>query len=85
MKKRIVDKGVSAALTIMFVGPLQTDAPVWVLVILTLSVYEIAQWCCRIARREARNNRKEEYVKLNKINGKRWAATRIGWPMKEVS
>lgn len=51
MKKRGIDKGISAAGTILFVGLIQTTAPAWSLVILALIVYEIAQWCCRIARR----------------------------------
>ena len=85
MKKRGIDKGISAAGAILFVGLIQTDAPAWCLVVLTLIVYEIAQWCCWIARRETRKSRKRRYITASRIDAERWAATRIGWPMKEVS
>lgn len=85
MKKRGIDKAISAAGTILFVGLIQTAAPAWSLVILALAVYEIAQWCCRIARREAWKSRKRRYITASRIDAERWAATRIGWPMKEVS
>lgn len=84
MKKKI-DKGISALGTVLFVGLIQTDAPAWTLVVLALMVYEIAQWCCRIARRQARMERRRRYVTVNKTNARRWSETRIGWPMKEVS
>lgn len=83
--KRKVDKGISAAGTILFVGLIQTTAPAWSLVILALLVYEIAQWCCRIARREAWRQRRKRYITVSKRDVHRWASTRIGWPMKEVS
>lgn len=85
MRKRGIDKGISAAGTILFVGLIQTTAPAWSLVVLTLLIYEIAQWCCRIARREARRQRRKRYITVSKRDVHRWASTRIGWPMKEVS
>lgn len=84
MRKRVVDKGISAAGTLLLVGAIQTDAPAWTLVILALIVYEIAQWCCRIARREANKGRKRRYITVTKRDAERWASTRIGWPMKEA-
>lgn len=84
MKKKI-DKGISALGTVLFVGLIQTDAPAWALVVLALMVYEIAQWCCRIARRQAKVERRRHYVTVSRENGRRWASTRIGWPMREVS
>ena len=85
MKKRGIDKGISAAGTILFVGLIQTTAPAWSLVILALAVYEIAQWCCRIARREARKSRKRRYITASRIDAERWASTWLRYPMKEVS
>ena len=82
--KKVMDKGISAAGTLLFVGAIQTDAPAWTLVILALVIYEVAQWCCRIARREARKNRKKHYITVTKRDAQRWANTKIGWPMKEV-
>lgn len=85
MKKRGIDKGISAAGTILFVGLIQTTAPVWSLVILALIVYEIMQWCCRIARREARKSRRKRYITVSKRDAERWAGTWLRYPMKEVS
>ena len=85
MKKRGIDKAISAAGTILFVGLIQTTAPAWSLVILTLAVYEIAQWCCRIARREARKSRRKRYITVSKRDAERWAGTWLRYPMKEVS
>ena len=81
--KRMVNKGISALGTVLFVGLIQTDAPAWSLVILALVIYEIGQWCCRIARREAKRQRRNHYITITKRDAKRWASTRIGWPMKE--
>ena len=83
--KKVMDKGISAAGTLLFVGAIKTDAPAWSLVILALVVYEIGQWCCRIARREAKRQRRNHYITVTKRDAQRWANTKIGWPMKEVS
>lgn len=85
MKRKVVDKGISAAGTILFVGMIQTDAPTWSLIILALFMYEMALWCCRIARREAKRQRRQKYIVVRQKDAERWASTRIGWPMKEVS
>jgi ABC-type dipeptide/oligopeptide/nickel transport system permease subunit len=85
MKKRGIDKGISAAGTILFVGLIQTTAPAWSLVILALLIYEIMQWCCRIARREARKSRRRRYITASRIDAERWAGTWLRYPMKEVS
>jgi ABC-type dipeptide/oligopeptide/nickel transport system permease subunit len=71
--KKAVDKGISAAGAILFVGLIQTDAPTWSLVVLTLVMYEIAQWCCRIARREARRQRRNRYITASRTDAQRWA------------
>lgn len=83
--KKVMDKGISAAGTLLFVGAIQTDAPAWTLMILALVIYEVAQWCCRIARREARRQRRQKYIVVRNKDAERWWNTRIGWPMKEVS
>ena len=82
--KKAVDKGISAAGAILFVGLIQTDAPTWSLVVLTLVMYEIAQWCCRIARREAKRQRRKHYITVSKIDAERWAGTWLRYPMKEA-
>ena len=79
-----IDKGLSAAGAILFVGLIQTDAPTWSLVVLTLVMYEIAQWCCRIARREAKRQRRNRYITVSKIDAERWADTWLRYPMKEA-
>ena len=85
MKKRGIDKAISAAGTILFVGLIQTTAPAWSLVILALAVYEIMQWCCRIARRKAWKSRRKRYITVSKRDAERWASTWLRYPMKEVS
>ena len=82
--KKGIDKGISAAGAILFVGFIQTDAPTWSLVVLTLVMYEIAQWCCRIARREAKRQRRKHYITVSKIDAERWAGTWLRYPMKEA-
>ena len=84
MRKRVIDKGISAAGTILCVGLIQTDAPAWQLIVLALFMYEMALWCCRIARREAKKNRKKHYITVSRMDAQRWADTRFGWPMKEA-
>lgn len=83
--KKIVDKGISAVGTVLFVGLIQTDAPAWQLLILFVFLYELAQEFCRIARREARRQRRQKYIVVRNKDAERWWNTRIGWPMKEVS
>lgn len=86
MKKKTIDKGISAAGAVLFVGAIQTaGAPLWAVASLALAVYEIGQWVCRIARRQARQERKRRYIVVNRQNAERWWNTQIGWPMKEVS
>ena len=83
-KKGIIDKLISAAGSILFVGLIRTDAPAWQLLILGLFMYEMALWYCRIARREARRQRRQKYIVVRNKDAERWWNTRIGWPMKEV-
>ena len=71
--KKAIDKGISAAGAILFVGLIQTDAPTWSLVVLTLVMYEIAQWCCRITRREAKRQRRNRYITASRTDAQRWA------------
>ena len=84
MKKRVIDKGISAVGTVLFVGLIQTDAPAWQLLILALFMYELAYELCRTMRKEAMKNRKKHYITVTKRDARRWADTRIGWPMKEA-
>ena len=82
--KKAVDKGISAVGAILFVGLIQTDAPAWQLLILFVFLYELAQELCKTMRREASKNRKRHYITVTKRDARRWADTRIGWPMKEA-
>lgn len=82
--RKVIDKGMSAAGAVLFVGLIKTDAPTWSLVVLTLVMYEIAQWCCRIARKEARKQRRKRYITVSKIDAERWAGTWLRYPMKEA-
>lgn len=84
MRKRVIDKGISAAGAILFVGLIQTDAPTWSLIILALFMYEMALWYCRIARRETMKNRRKHYITVSRMDAQRWADTRFGWPMREA-
>ena len=83
--KKIVDKGISAVGTVLFVGLIQTDAPAWQLLILGLIMYELAYELCRTMRKEAVKNRKKHYITVTKRDARRWWNTRFVWPMKEVS
>ena len=71
--RKVIDKGMSAAGAVLFVGLIKTDAPTWSLVVLTLVMYEIAQWCCRIARREAKKQRRNRYITASRTDAQRWA------------
>jgi len=71
--RKVIDKGMSAASAVLFVGLIKTDAPTWSLVVLTLVMYEIAQWCCRIARREAKRQRRNRYITASRTDAQRWA------------
>lgn len=71
--RKVIDKGMSAAGAVLFVGLIKTDAPTWSLVVLTLVMYEIAQWCCRIARREAKRQRRNRYITASRTDAQRWA------------
>jgi hypothetical protein len=71
--RKVIDKGMSAAGAVLFVGLIKTDAPTWSLVALTLVMYEIAQWCCRIARREAKKQRRNRYITASRTDAQRWA------------
>ena len=71
--KKGIDKGISATGTLLFVGAIQTEAPAWTLVILALVIYEIGQWCCRIARREAKRQRRNRYITASRTDAQRWA------------
>ena len=82
--RKVIDKGMSAAGAVLFVGLIKTDAPTWSLVVLTLVMYEIAQWCCRIARKEAKKQRRKHYITVSKIDAERWAGTWLRYPMKEA-
>jgi hypothetical protein len=71
--RKVIDKGMPAAGAVLFVGLIKTDAPTWSLVVLTLVMYEIAQWCCRIARREAKRQRRNRYITASRTDAQRWA------------
>ena len=86
MRNKGIDKVMSAAGVVLFVGLIQApDAPFWALASLAVGLYEIGLWCCRIARQEAKRQRKNKYIVVRQKDAERWASTRIGWPMKEVS
>lgn len=84
MKRRVIDKGISAVGTLLFVGLIQTDAPAWQLLILFVIMYELAQELCRTMRREARKQRRQKYIVVRNKDAERWWNTRFGWPMKEA-
>lgn len=84
MKRGTIDKLISAAGSILFVGLIQTDAPAWQLLILFVFMYELTQELCRTMRREARRQRRQKYIVIRNKDAERWWNTRIGWPMKEV-
>lgn len=84
MKRRVIDKGISAVGTVLFVGLIQTDAPAWQLLILFVFLYELAQELCRTMRREAVKNRKKHYITVTRRDARRWAGTWLRYPMKEA-
>ena len=84
MKNRGMDKAISAAGVILFVGLIQTEAPYWVLLTLGLILYEICLWVCRIAHKEARKSRNRHYITATKLDMER-VADQVFNPLKEVS
>ena len=72
MRKRTIDKGISAAGTVLFVGAINSvGAPLWAVAALALAVYEIGQMVCRIARRQARQERKRHYITATRLDMRR--------------
>ena len=84
MKNRGIDKVVSAAGVILFVGLIRTEASFGGLAALTLVLYEICLWVCRIAHKEARRNRRRHYITATKLDMER-VADQVFNPLKEVS
>ena len=84
MKNRGLDKAISAAGVVLFVGLIRTEASFGVLATLTLVLYEICLWTCRIARKEAKRNRRRHYITATKLDMER-GADQVFNPLKEVS
>ena len=84
MKNRGIDKVVSAAGVVLFVGLIRTEAPFGVLATLTVVLYEICLWACRIAHKEARKSRRRHYITATKLDMER-VADQVFNPLKEVS
>ena len=72
--------------TVWFMSLISTNAQpkLWQIAFLSIGMYEALYMAVRIARREARRQRRRKYITVSKTNARRWASTRIGWPMKEV-
>jgi len=86
MKKRMINKGIASVGTVAFIALIRPEQmpPMWAVATLAISFYEIGLMMCRTAKRQAKTERRRHYVTVSRENGRRWANTRIGWPMKEV-
>lgn len=85
MKNKGIDKVMSAAGVVLFVGLIQApDAPFWALASLAVGLYEISLWVCRIARKEAKKSRKRRYITATRFDIERWADMQFN-PYREVS
>lgn len=84
MKNRGLDKAISAAGVVLFVGLIRTEAPFGVLATLTVVLYEICLWVCRIAHKEAKKSRKRRYITATRFDMERWADEQFN-PYREVS
>lgn len=83
MKNRGMDKVVSAAGVILFVGLIRTEASFVVMATLTVVLYEICLWACRIAHKEVRKSRRRQYITATKLDMER-VADQVFNPLKEV-
>ena len=85
MRKRI-DKGVAGGAVVLFFAAVRpTQIPsMWVTVLLALALYESMLYGIRIARRQARRERKRHYVTASRIDMKR-VADQVFNPIREVS
>jgi Sec-independent protein secretion pathway component TatC len=85
MKNKGIDKVMSAAGVVLFVGLIQApDAPFWALASLAVGLYEISLWACRIAHKEAKKSRKRRYITATRFDIERWADMQFN-PYREVS
>lgn len=86
MNKRLINKGIASVGTVAFIALIRPEQmpPMWVVAVLAIGFYEVGLMMCRIARKQAKTERRRHYVTVSRENGRRWANTRIGWPMKEV-
>ena len=80
------DKMIAGAGTIGFMALVTTNSnpKMWQVALIALLLYEISLMAVRIARKQARKARRRRYITISRINAKRWADTKIGWPMREV-
>lgn len=87
MKNKGFDKVISAGATVMFVGLIQTasEPPFWALAGLSIGLYECCLMACRIARKQARKQRRRHYITATRFDMERVAAQEFRWKMKEVS
>lgn len=85
--KGMKDKMIAGASTIGFMALVSTNSSpkMWQIALIALALYEVALMAVKIARKQAYKARKRRYITVSQINARRWAGTRIGWPMKEVS
>jgi len=85
MRNKGIDKVMSAAGVVLFVGLIQApDAPFWALASLAVGLYEISLWVCRIAHKEAKKSRKRRYITATRFDMERWADEQFN-PYREVS
>lgn len=84
--KGIKDKMIAGAGTIGFMALISTNSnpKIWQVTLVGIGIYEAALMAVKIARKEARRQRRKKYITVTKRDAHRWASTKIGWPMKEV-
>lgn len=79
-------RAISAALTVMFMALIRTDADpkLWQAALITVGIYESIVMAIQIAQREARRNRRNKIIRIRQQDAKRWAEEWFN-PLREVS
>lgn len=84
--KSKMDKGIAGgAVTLFFAAVRPTEVPsMWITVLLALALYEGMLYGIKVARRQARMERKRHYITASKIDMQR-VADEVFNPIREVS
>ena len=87
MKKgELINKGIAAIATIGFMAMVRPD-PVPSLAetaLITVLMYEAVRWCVWFVRKINRKRKEDRYITVSRQDMRRWAETKLYWPVEEV-